>query len=65
MKNHPQHTTSVKIDETLWEDFRICSVRMKFSFQKLSERVLYLYNTDSAFRSMIHNTDINSLKEKK
>jgi hypothetical protein len=53
-----QTLTSVKIDKDLFEEFRINAIKMKFSFQKLSERAMYLYNTDLEFRKMIHNTTI-------
>ena len=54
MKN-TQHTTSVKIDETLWEDFKVSCVKHKFSLQKLAERAIHLYLTDDDFRKSIHN----------
>jgi hypothetical protein len=54
-----QTLTSVKIDKELFEQFRINTIKMKFSFQKLSERAIYLYNTDPEFRKLIHNTDID------
>jgi hypothetical protein len=50
--------TSVKIDEDLWDDFKINAIKMKFSFQKLGERAVYLYNTDEEFRKLMHNTKI-------
>ena len=54
MKNQ-QHTTSVKVDETLWEDFKVSCVKHKFSLQKLAERTIHLYLTDEEFRKSIHN----------
>jgi hypothetical protein len=53
MKNQ-QHTTSVKIDESLWEDFKVSCVKHKFSLQKLAERAIHLYLTDEDFRKSIH-----------
>jgi hypothetical protein len=47
--------TSVKIDKELFEEFKINTIKYKFSFQKLSERAVHLYNTDPEFRKMIHN----------
>lgn len=47
--------TSVKLDEDLFEDFKVQCVRMKFSFQKLAERTMHLYMTDEDFRKKIHN----------
>ena len=50
--------TSVKVDKSLWEDFKVECVRRKFSFQKLSERAIDLYLSDEEFRRQItnHNT---------
>jgi hypothetical protein len=59
MSEKNQTLTSVKIDKELFEQFRINTIKMKFSFQKLSERAIYLYNTDPEFRKLIHNTDID------
>ena len=50
-----QHTTSVKIDESLWEDFKVSCVKHKFSLQKLAERAIHLYLTDEDFRKSIHS----------
>lgn len=51
-----QTLTSVKIDSDLFEEFKISCIKHKFSFQKLSERAIYLYLSDEAFRKNIHNT---------
>lgn len=53
-----QQLTSVKLDKDLFEQFKINSIKLKFSFQKLSERAIYLYNTDPEFRKMIHKVNI-------
>jgi len=47
--------TSVKLPEDLWDEFRISCVKHKFSFQKLTERCMYLYLTNEEFRKQIHN----------
>lgn len=47
--------TSVKLDEDLFEDFKVECVRRKFSFQKLAERTMHLYMTDDDFRKRVHN----------
>ena len=52
-----QQLTSVKVDEILFEDFKINSIKYKFSLQKLTERSMYLYNTDPEFRRMIQNIE--------
>ena len=47
--------TSVKVPESLFEEFKIACVKYKFSIQKLTERSMYLYLTDEEFRKTIHN----------
>jgi hypothetical protein len=62
MSTNEKKLTSVKIDKSLWEDFRVECVRRKFSFQKLSERAIDLYLSDDEFRRKLtnHNTLQNS-----
>ena len=55
MSTNNKKLTSVKIDKSLWEDFRVECVRRKFSFQKLSERAIDLYLNDEEFRRKITN----------
>jgi hypothetical protein len=56
--------TSVKIQSDLFESFKIECVKRKFSFQKLSDRAIFLYLTDENFRRLINNTsNIEMLKE--
>ena len=50
MSTKERKLTSVKVDKSLWDDFRVECVRRKFSFQKLSERAIDLYLTDEEFR---------------
>jgi len=59
MSEKNQQLTSVKLDKDLFEQFRINTIKMKFSFQKLSERAIYLYNIDPEFRKLIHNTSVD------
>lgn len=58
MSTTDKKLTSVKVDKTLWENFRVECVRRKFSFQKLSERAIDLFLSDEEFRRKIvnHNT---------
>jgi len=56
MSNKQQMTlTSVKVQSDLFENFKIECVKRKFSFQKLSDRALFLYLTDENFRKQITN----------
>lgn len=46
--------TSVKIPQTLYEDFKVTSVKTKMNLQDIVERAMYMYLTDSEFRQTIH-----------
>jgi len=50
-----QKLTSVKIDEQLWDNFKIECIKRKFSFQKLSERAIDLFMKDDEFRRKVTN----------
>jgi len=55
-----QQLTSVKIDKTLFEQFKVECIKRKFSFQKLSERAIHLYLTEENFRKQVHShTDLS------
>ena len=53
MNKKQMHLTSVKVEEELFQQFRIECVRNKFSLQKLVERGVHLYLNDKEFRRMI------------
>jgi hypothetical protein len=62
MSEKNQVLTSVKIDNELFEKFKIECIKRKFSFQKLSERAIHLYLTEEEFRKQIHNHNDLSLE---
>ena len=45
-----QQLTSVKIDEKLFNDFKVECVKTKFSLQKLVDRCMHRYVTDETFK---------------
>ena len=47
--------TSVEIDETLLKEFKLQSIRDKFSLQKLVSRSIFLYLTNKEFKTQILN----------
>ena len=53
-----QKLTSVKIDEDLFNDFKVECIKRKFSFQKLSKRAIDLYMQNHQFRKKVHNHKI-------
>ncbi len=55
MTKNQLQLTSVKVHRELFEEFKIECVKTKFSFQKLSDRAIYLYLTNEEFRKTIHN----------
>jgi len=48
--------TTTKVEKQLFEDFKINAIKNKFTFTKLVERCMKLYNEDLEFRKKIHNT---------
>tara|TARA_R110001592_G_scaffold142057_1_gene364040 strand:- start:1481 stop:1669 length:189 start_codon:yes stop_codon:yes gene_type:complete len=58
-----QQLTSVKIDKTLFETFKVECIKRKFSFQKLSERAIHLYLTEEEFRKQVHSHSDLSLEK--
>ena len=59
MANSNLKLTSVKIVDHLFEDFKVSSIRHKFTLQKLTIRALHLYLTNDEFSKQIHNhTDL-------
>ena len=51
--------TSVKVDDELFEEFKIASIRSKFNLQKLVNRCMDLYIKDEEFARKIHShTDL-------
>jgi hypothetical protein len=66
MSNKKEKTlTSVKIQSDLFQEFRVECVKRKFTFQKLSERAIYLWLTNEEFRKQISNTTEFGLPEEK
>ena len=55
MASKDQQLTSVKINKTLFEQFKVECIKRKFSFQKLSERAIHFYLTEEEFRKQVHN----------
>jgi hypothetical protein len=47
--------TSLKLDEELFEAFKIECIKRKFTLQKLTERCVHLYLKDEEFRKKVHN----------
>tara|TARA_B100002019_G_C20847181_1_gene392820 strand:+ start:268 stop:459 length:192 start_codon:yes stop_codon:yes gene_type:complete len=51
--------TSVKLEEKLFEDFKVASIRQKFNLQKLVNRSIHLYLTNEEFAKQLHtHTDL-------
>jgi len=48
-------STSVKVKDDLFEEFKVLCVRTKFSLQKLADRSIHLYLTDENYRKQMHN----------
>ena len=51
--------TSVKLEEKLFEDFKVASIRQKFNLQKLVNRSIHLYLNNEEFAKQLHtHTDL-------
>lgn len=48
--------TSVKIPPLLFEDFKVATIRDKFTLQKLVERSIFLYLKNDDFKKLLLNT---------
>jgi hypothetical protein len=49
-------TTTVKLPDKMYQDYKIMSIRSTMNFQDLVHRSMFLYLTDSNFRHKIHQT---------
>ena len=63
MASKDQQLTSVKINKTLFEQFKVECIKRKFSFQKLSERAIHLYLIEEEFRKQVHSHSDLSLEK--
>ena len=63
MASKDHQLTSVKINKTLFEQFKVECIKRKFSFQKLSERAIHLYLTEEEFRKQVHSHTNLSLEK--
>jgi len=55
--------TSVKVNQELFNNFKIECVRRKFSLNKLVNKAMDLYLNDSEFRKLITNHNIPDIKD--
>lgn len=53
--NVKKTTTSLKLPETLYEDFKVTCIKSKMNLQQVVERTLFLYMTDAEYRNKIYN----------
>ena len=60
-KNDKLQLTSVKVNSELFDNFKVLTIRTKFSLQKLVERSMYLYLEDEEFRKTLHN-QLNTMR---
>jgi hypothetical protein len=47
--------TTVRLQDTLFNDFKLEAVRNKITMRNLLERAMFLYMTDSEFKKIINN----------
>ena len=55
--------TTVKVDNGLYESFKIQNIKSKFHLQDLVNRAMYLYLNDKDFKDKLYNLIIPVLSE--
>ncbi len=50
--------TTVKVEDALYDDFKILGVRHKLTLQGLVEKTVYRYVNEDAFRENINNFNL-------
>ena len=55
--------TTVKVDNGLYESFKIQNIKSKFNLQDLVNRAMYLYLNDKEFKDKLYNLIIPVLSE--
>ena len=65
MKSIEKRLTTVRIDDTLFQEFKLRCLNDKFSFQKLTSRAIFLYLTDKDFRKLLQEQNNIRLKNKR
>ena len=55
--------TTVKVDNGLYELFKIQNIKSKFHLQDLVNRAMYLYLNDREFKDRLYNFSIPVLSE--
>ena len=55
--------TPVKVDNGLYESFKIQNIKSKFHLQDLVNRAMYLYLNDKEFKDKLYNLIIPVLSE--
>lgn len=61
MKSTEKTLTTVRVDPELWVQFKEICKDQKFTFQKLTERSIFLYLTDPEFKNKIRNQQSTKL----
>ena len=56
LANKAWNLTSVKVNKELYKEFKLIGFDTEISFQSLVNKTLYLYNRDTKFRALIHDT---------
>lgn len=48
-------STTVKVEETLYNEFKVLGVRHKLTLQGIAEKAIYLYVNNNEFREIINS----------
>jgi hypothetical protein len=56
-------TTTIKIENSLYDEFKTLNIKRKFYLKDLVIRCMYLYVTDQQFRDRVYNFSVPVLSE--
>ena len=61
MSTSKKVATTVKVDPTLYDEFKVLGVRYKLTLQGLIERTVYRYVNEDAYRDSMNNFALPAL----
>ncbi len=63
MKNTNVTATTVKIEKSLYNDFKVHGIRSGSNLQDFVEKCVRLYVTDEPFRILVNNFQVSTLSD--
>jgi predicted DNA-binding ribbon-helix-helix protein len=63
MNTNKKVATTVKIESSLYDDFKVLGIRHKITLQALIERSIYKYVNDKSYREDINNFNLPVIQD--